>query len=378
MSVLAFACILTSFNSNALAHEHVAFDANVSSWASIEVQRALDMGLVPIIDLPTDYQAPITRSQFRCIAMNYIAVQENCGADIFDKLVGTYVAEKNLDGTIKSAFSDGSQNDSLAYYLGLVQGRGDGTFDPNSAISRQEAAVMLIRAYDVCGGTMPQDPMTTDYIDGEEIADWALDSISMLASWNVMNGMENGAFMPKEQYSIEQCIVTFLRLYENAPISRKNGNIAPMFTYEQCRDYLNTITVNVEECIAGDSIITEEVDGPIASFIRLDVTGVMLGTASMYFLYKEGGIKPVDLGICSYPTPQNTIYSSLRTENLHFSENGQIFYCNAILPQDAILNTIDGDEILVHQSGTYQISIDVGTNRLIKLESADLSCIPHI
>ena len=134
MSVLAFACILTSFNSNALAHEHVAFDANVSSWASIEVQRALDMGLVPIIDLPTDYQAPITRSQFRCIAMNYIAVQENCGADIFDKLVGTYVAEKNLDGTIKSAFSDGSQNDSLAYYLGLVQGRGDGTFDPNLSL----------------------------------------------------------------------------------------------------------------------------------------------------------------------------------------------------------------------------------------------------
>lgn len=184
--------------------------------------------------------------------------------------------------------------------------------------------------------------------------------------------------MPKEQYSIEQCIVTFLRLYENAPISRKNGNITPMFTYEQCHDYLNTITVNVEECIAGDSIITEEVDGPIASFIRLDVTGVMLGTASMYFLYKEGGIKPVDLGICSYPTPQNTIYSSLRTENLRFSENGQIFYCNAILPQDAILNTIDGDEILVHQSGTYQISIDVGTNRLIKLESVDLSSMPHI
>lgn len=363
---LAIATIVSMCAPSATAHEHVEFAPITSAWASNEIQHALELGIVPVDYLPSDYRAPISRAQFRCIAMNYIALQENCGLEVFKDLVGMYKAEKNADGTIKTVFSDGSQDDSLAYYLNLVEGRGDGRFDPDGNISRQEAAVMLTRAYQVYGGNADIEHENLKYIDSCEIASWARESVSVLTAWDIMNGLDNDTFSPNEQYSIEQCIVTFLRLYERAPVSLKNENIVPMFSYAQCMDYLESITAEASSANAGDAIITEIVDGLIATYVRLDISGVMLGTATMYFVYKDGGIKPVDFGICSYPTPQNIIYSSLQTVDSHFSEGGNTFYCYAVLPQDSIYTSITGEQIVAHASGEYYITIDVKTNSLIE------------
>lgn len=364
--VLATTIAIFMYTFSASAHEHVEFIPVTSTWASDEIQQALELGIVPVDYLPNDYRTPISRAQFRCIAMNYIALQENCGLEVFKDLVGMYKAEKDTDGAIKVVFSDGSQDDSLAYYLNLVEGRGDGRFDPDGNISRQEAAVMLTRAYQVYGGNAGIEHEDLKYIDSCKIAPWARESVSVLTAWNIMNGLDDNTFSPNGQYSIEQCIVTFLRLYERAPVSLRNENIVPMFSYAQCMDYLKSITTEASSANAGDAIITEIVDGPIATYVRLDVSGVMLGTATMYFIYKDGGIKPVDLGICSYPTPQNTIYSSLQTVDSHFSENGNTFCCYAILPQDSIYTSISGEERVAHASGEYHVVIDVKRNCLIE------------
>ena len=47
-----------------------------------------------------------------------------------------------------------------------------------------------------------------------------------------MQGVGNDMFAPLDNYTVEQAIATFLRLYEKAPVSRKNKNIAPLLKFE--------------------------------------------------------------------------------------------------------------------------------------------------
>ncbi|MBQ7566789.1 MAG: S-layer homology domain-containing protein [Oscillospiraceae bacterium] len=65
-----------------------------------------------------------------------------------------------------------------AYEAGIIAGRGGGIFDPNGAITRQEAAVMVARAAKLrgmTGGASLPETLT----DAAQIAPWAVDSVAL-------------------------------------------------------------------------------------------------------------------------------------------------------------------------------------------------------
>ncbi len=367
-SLFLILAITVSFITPASAHSHpddtIPPVPTVSPWAQEEVDRARELGLVPNMMfesyrsieavLLNDYSVPITREQYIRVAMEFVALQQHCDSESLSGLVSRYLAEKSADGYfIKNVFSDDTGYASIAYYLGIVEGRGDGTFDPGGLITRQEAAVMLTRAYSVCGGTLPKEtPETSGFIDENKIADWAKESASALASWNVMNGMEDGSFSPDEYFTVEQCIVTFLRLYENAPVSRKNGNVTPLFTYKQGIEYA-TKSSNIAE-------VNFKVDGPSATFIRLNYGGRLQAGSSLCFVYRDGGVRWLDPGICDKPwgfTPSQEL------ENPHFSDDGNTFYFTMTLKEDVISYMDNPKGILIHEKGIYNINIDVVSGR---------------
>jgi len=103
-----------------------------------------------------------------------------------------------------------------ANLLGILNGRGNGIFDPNSGITRQEAAVMLANAAKVMGikaGTAPT------FKDMDKAASWAQDAIKTVTAIkastgnNVMNGTGNDQFSPLATYTREQSILTVYRLF---------------------------------------------------------------------------------------------------------------------------------------------------------------------
>ena len=53
----------------------------------------------------------------------------------------------NTVDTVSAEFSAATYWGTVASALGIVQGRGDGTFGPDGLITRQEAAVMAARTY---------------------------------------------------------------------------------------------------------------------------------------------------------------------------------------------------------------------------------------
>lgn len=352
LTLLIASALITS----ALAHSHPGEPEpptpTVSNWAREELGRAQALGLIPQYDLPEDYTAPISRGDFRMLAMQFAAVQLNYDVGILKDLIYLYLSEKDEDGTLVNVFTDGSDDDALAYYIGLVQGRGDGIFDPDGLITRQEAAVMLTRSYGVCGGVMPEGEGPR-FADKDEIADWATESVAALDSWEVMHGSGDGNFEPEGYYTVEQCIATFLRLYENTPVSRVKGNVEQLFTYQECLDYIDGLT-KTESIGYRESL---RLDGEIATCIRLDYEGVMIGHSNLYFVYKNGdGMRFVDVGICNHPygfTPSGNL------ENPYFSDDGKTFYCTMTLNND--IYSVSDQERLMHAKGVYNISVDLET-----------------
>ena len=206
-----------------------------SDWAAEEVDRALELGLVPD-ELRCGWQQPITRAEFACLALRYLTVQygfEN--EQSFVNLYGNAVSDGNGIGSYGDMedrwavlgdnwrFTDVT-NDALrpyinaANYFGVVNGTGDGTtYNPDGAITRQEAACMLMRSYRVVDDETQVTGNTDHFQDSGQIADWASADVGAAESLGVMKGTTADTFDPLGTYTREQAVLTFVRLYESVP-----------------------------------------------------------------------------------------------------------------------------------------------------------------
>ncbi|GAA0133310.1 hypothetical protein YSY43_01500 [Paenibacillus sp. YSY-4.3] len=88
------------------------------------------------------------------------------------------------------------QSLSGAYKAGLVQGRDGRTFDPDASITRQEMAVMLMKAYAIQGGGVSTQEAAGSFADAAQIADWAAASVNAAHSLGLIQGRGQGEFAP--------------------------------------------------------------------------------------------------------------------------------------------------------------------------------------
>ena len=83
------------------------------------------------------------------------------------------------------------------YCLGVFLGRGDGRADLDANITRQEAAALLCRTYQGYGGILPEEMGELPFRDVEDIAPWARENVAAVFAMGIMEGDENGNFMPR-------------------------------------------------------------------------------------------------------------------------------------------------------------------------------------
>ncbi|MCK9479944.1 MAG: S-layer homology domain-containing protein [Firmicutes bacterium] len=118
----------------------------------------------------------------------------------FCKLISTAFGFDEVDEL--TAFTDVSNDDwfyapvMAAAKAGIVTGYPEGNFLPAAEISREETAVMLIRALKATGIEIPQGEMT--FADFSEMGDWAVDSIASLVQMGIVNGKGDNKFAPKD------------------------------------------------------------------------------------------------------------------------------------------------------------------------------------
>ncbi len=78
--------------------------------------------------------------------------------------------------------------------IGLVNGDG-GKFNPETPITRQDAAVMMHRALGIAGKTATGNKATV-FADSENISGYAKEAVESLANAEIINGYPDGSFAP--------------------------------------------------------------------------------------------------------------------------------------------------------------------------------------
>lgn len=210
-----------------------ADEVTYSNWAAEDIITAISMGYLdddpdvfgyqPAVTdlLGSDYTRAITRGQFAALAVRY-----------YETLMGDITGE---DYTIPvnsgdDVFADCSNNENMAkaYNLGILGGynsapnRSGVYVGPNDLITREQAATMLTRlmeklivAFDSVGRT----GWTVWYADSlpftDTISDWALDGVRAVYGVGAMTGTTSTTFSAKSNYTIEQSIVTLMRIDNN-------------------------------------------------------------------------------------------------------------------------------------------------------------------
>lgn len=164
-----------------------------SDWANTDIENAIEKKLVPE-HLQKRYRKNITRESF-CELIYELPFVKERATIVGDKIYS------DTDNEIVFKLSE----------LGIINGVGDNLFAPHDYLTREQAATILCRVYELIDSNiMPDADM---FFDEEQISDWAKDSVYKMKNNGIMNGTGNNNFSPKDTYTTEQSIVTILRLY---------------------------------------------------------------------------------------------------------------------------------------------------------------------
>lgn len=172
-------------------------------WAKEEVEHLISLGIVPS-SIQNNYKENITRDEFCNLVINLIEVKTGKKINILISDLNRDVAENPFIDTDKEWIINANS-------LEVVSGRGNGIFDPEGNITRQEAAVMLTNTADVLG--IEVGDLNSVFADDSKIASWAKSSVGFVSNEGIMVGMGNNIFNPKGTYTRQQAIVTVLRLF---------------------------------------------------------------------------------------------------------------------------------------------------------------------
>jgi len=130
--------------------------------------------------------------------------------------------ESNLKGT---SFRDvppqhwASQTIEAAYRAGLVVGTGEGNFEPERTITREEMAALLVRALKkegwepAQGGAEDKNNLAV-YADSSEISPWARDSVKVCVSAGILRGRSAAELVPQGKITRAEAMVMLKRMLQ--------------------------------------------------------------------------------------------------------------------------------------------------------------------
>ena len=172
-------------------------DAN--DWAVPELYLAAGMGIIPASLEGKDFTQPITRAEFAAVSVK-----------LYESLSGEKATPVN-----PNPFTDTRDREVLkAYNAGFTAGTSETTFEPNQLLNREQAATMLARVYKRTffdGWSLATDadfPLAytrqAPFADDAAISAWAKDNVYFMASNNIINGLGNNKFGPRNTTSAEE------------------------------------------------------------------------------------------------------------------------------------------------------------------------------
>lgn len=166
-------------------------------WAKGSIEALAGAGIVAGVN-GTRFEPAraVTRAEFAALLVRALGLQARAGATQPFKDV------RSADWHYGAV--------TAAYAAGLIAGFADNTFRPDSAITRQEVAALLVRAM-----KLQDTEKKLSFTDSDKIAAWARTSVAAAASLGLIRGFPDGSFQPQAATSRAQCAVIIYRLLTN-------------------------------------------------------------------------------------------------------------------------------------------------------------------
>ena len=170
-----------------------------SDWAKPELERAEELGLIPVVLIGKDLTKPITRAEFAAVSVK-----------LYENLSATAALP-----ALTNPFKDTSEIEVLkAYNLGVTAGTAADLFSPEVLLNREQAAAMLARVFKrvtMPGWTLAADdqfPLSDEaretFADDDKINGWAKDSVYFMSSNGIILGVGGNLFAPRATTSDEE------------------------------------------------------------------------------------------------------------------------------------------------------------------------------
>lgn len=148
-------------------------------WAKDAIENMADKGIVNGVgDQKFEPDRSVSRSEFIAMVIRLLGIDDAGDEQIF------------TDVTSSDWYYSVVQTASRA---GLISGRGDG-FDPIATISREEAAVVLINAYEKYKGEATAESL--GFADKDSISSWAIAAVEKAVGVGLLKGDDTNTVRP--------------------------------------------------------------------------------------------------------------------------------------------------------------------------------------
>jgi len=141
------------------------------------------------------------------------------------EFVKSVVVAAGLQGTTAITFPDVKDGDWFAPYVktavanGVIGGYANGKFGPNDSLTREQAAKIVVKAFDLPEAT----PAAASFTDVKS-TDWSYSYVETLVSYGIVSGYGNGKFGPMDPVKREQVAkIVSLALSPVAPVVVEPG-----------------------------------------------------------------------------------------------------------------------------------------------------------
>lgn len=166
-----------------LEYDKTFLDVSTDSWASdvIKIMAAKHI-IQGISDTEFNPQGKVTRAQFATMIARALGLEAGSHSTFVDVDSSAWYAESI------AAVSE----------AGIVLGRSSDSFAPDRSITREEMAVMIVRAYEYLQGSKVNEVSASSFSDYSLIHVWAQKSASFAEQAGLIKGRGNMQFAPQE------------------------------------------------------------------------------------------------------------------------------------------------------------------------------------
>ncbi|MDF0727033.1 type I pullulanase [Cytobacillus sp. S13-E01] len=190
------------FSTFAVIENNKTFKDINNYWAKDEIEvlasRMIIQGKTATSFKPTD---DITRAEFAVLLVRALNIP-------LSEYEGTF-----NDVSMQQALS--AQQIEAANRVGIVNGQGNGIFEPSKNITREEMAAMIIRAVEYRNNKLVKENQgTLKFKDSDSIGAFAKEYVALATELGIIKGLEDNTFAPKADTTRAQASVMLYRLLE--------------------------------------------------------------------------------------------------------------------------------------------------------------------